>query len=200
MKSEPMRKKDASLLVGDDCHISLVKVPGMRMVYYIVRVGRVVLKLFFGKLSRDVFGPLQVVETVRAIVSRARQWNKKRSEAKLGLSGEEEQSIAANRAKVFALISATPLAASSSSSSSTSSSSSSSASSSTSSSSSSGKTKHVCKVCHGKKDERKEDGLTEWKEAKTLKCGGCSQVHYCSRECQKQDWKEHKLVCKSLPE
>ncbi len=29
----------------------------------------------------------------------------------------------------------------------------------------------------------------------TLKCSACSQVTYCSSECQKKDWKEHKRVC-----
>jgi hypothetical protein len=27
------------------------------------------------------------------------------------------------------------------------------------------------------------------------KCSGCSKVHYCSAECQKQDWKAHKPNC-----
>ena len=29
-------------------------------------------------------------------------------------------------------------------------------------------------------------------------CGGCKMRRYCSRECQKADWKTHKKVCKSL--
>lgn len=28
-----------------------------------------------------------------------------------------------------------------------------------------------------------------------LRCGKCRVIHYCSRECQKADWKEHKAVC-----
>ena len=28
------------------------------------------------------------------------------------------------------------------------------------------------------------------------KCGGCGYVRYCSRECQKKHWKEHKTYCK----
>lgn len=28
------------------------------------------------------------------------------------------------------------------------------------------------------------------------KCGACKNVSYCSRECQKFDWKEHKAVCR----
>ncbi|KAJ3068000.1 hypothetical protein HDU98_008814 [Podochytrium sp. JEL0797] len=27
------------------------------------------------------------------------------------------------------------------------------------------------------------------------RCGGCQRVRYCSRECQRADWKEHKKVC-----
>ena len=30
------------------------------------------------------------------------------------------------------------------------------------------------------------------------KCGNCKCVSYCSRECQKVDWKSHKLVCNQL--
>lgn len=29
-------------------------------------------------------------------------------------------------------------------------------------------------------------------------CSGCKAVRYCSRECQKQDWKEHKEICKAI--
>jgi hypothetical protein len=28
------------------------------------------------------------------------------------------------------------------------------------------------------------------------KCGCCKRSYYCSRECQVEDWKEHKLECK----
>ena len=38
------------------------------------------------------------------------------------------------------------------------------------------------------------------RDAGTLSCGACGRDHYCSRECQKQDWKEHKHFCaKELP-
>jgi hypothetical protein len=33
-------------------------------------------------------------------------------------------------------------------------------------------------------------------DRKLLFCGGCKKVEYCSRDCQKADWKEHKIVCK----
>ena len=29
-------------------------------------------------------------------------------------------------------------------------------------------------------------------------CSRCQLVSYCSRECQKKDWKTHKKVCKTL--
>jgi hypothetical protein len=29
-------------------------------------------------------------------------------------------------------------------------------------------------------------------------CSACKMARFCSKECQKQAWKEHKLVCKSL--
>lgn len=30
---------------------------------------------------------------------------------------------------------------------------------------------------------------------KLLTCGRCKSVHYCSKDCQKKDWKSHKAVC-----
>ena len=45
--------------------------------------------------------------------------------------------------------------------------------------------KYLCMNC----DKGKYDGL------KLSKCGGCKQVAYCSRECQKADWKNHKSSC-----
>lgn len=35
-------------------------------------------------------------------------------------------------------------------------------------------------------------------EGKMLKCAKCKNVMYCSRECQKKDWKAHKAHCGSL--
>ena len=32
---------------------------------------------------------------------------------------------------------------------------------------------------------------------KLLSCQGCSKAMYCSKECQKKDWKNHKSICQS---
>ncbi|KAI0885385.1 uncharacterized protein GGS22DRAFT_143058 [Annulohypoxylon maeteangense] len=32
----------------------------------------------------------------------------------------------------------------------------------------------------------------------SLRCSGCMKVRYCSKDCQKQDWKEHKSFCKHV--
>ena len=40
----------------------------------------------------------------------------------------------------------------------------------------------VCERCKGK-------------EHKMMVCGRCRKAHYCSRECQKKDWKQHKQSC-----
>jgi len=34
-------------------------------------------------------------------------------------------------------------------------------------------------------------------DKKNKKCSGCGFVHYCSKECQRSDWKKHKALCKS---
>lgn len=33
---------------------------------------------------------------------------------------------------------------------------------------------------------------------KLLRCGGCKTTYYCSAPCQKTDWKNHKLLCKTI--
>ncbi|PSR83543.1 hypothetical protein PHLCEN_2v5697 [Hermanssonia centrifuga] len=35
-------------------------------------------------------------------------------------------------------------------------------------------------------------------EGKALRCSACKNATYCGRECQKSDWKKHKIVCKKL--
>lgn len=42
----------------------------------------------------------------------------------------------------------------------------------------------ACRVCQKSTDQMK-------------KCGACKVTKYCSAECQKKDWKEHRLVCAS---
>jgi hypothetical protein len=32
----------------------------------------------------------------------------------------------------------------------------------------------------------------------TLRCSSCSNARYCSTDCQKRDWKQHKAVCRSF--
>ena len=29
-------------------------------------------------------------------------------------------------------------------------------------------------------------------------CGSCKKAYFCSVECQKKSWKNHKLVCKNI--
>ena len=59
---------------------------------------------------------------------------------------------------------------------------------------------NLCASC-GKKNQnsgkkKKKGSATK----KSLTCAGCSSVSYCSKECQKRDWKQggHKEVCKQL--
>jgi hypothetical protein len=45
-----------------------------------------------------------------------------------------------------------------------------------------------CQVC----EKGKAEGV------KLSFCNSCRSVSYCSRECQKADWKNHKSICKKL--
>jgi|688.fasta_scaffold40028_4 hypothetical protein len=39
--------------------------------------------------------------------------------------------------------------------------------------------------------------ISETNNSKMFKCSGCknNNISYCSKECQKQDWKNHKFIC-----
>ena len=51
----------------------------------------------------------------------------------------------------------------------------------------------ACDLC------KKEPGLcTDGKKCILLKCASCCSRYYCSRECQKLDWRYHKRMCKQL--
>jgi hypothetical protein len=56
---------------------------------------------------------------------------------------------------------------------------------------------NMCRGC-GKREIEK-DGDT-FRRIKMNKCSGCRQAHYCSKECQRKDWKEggHKQVCLAI--
>lgn len=49
--------------------------------------------------------------------------------------------------------------------------------------------KRECNYCH--KTEEKE---------KFKRCSRCKKVLYCSKECQKEDWKKHKIECEKIVE
>jgi hypothetical protein len=37
-------------------------------------------------------------------------------------------------------------------------------------------------------------------EPKMMSCSKCKFAHYCDADCQRADWKQHKLVCQSMRE
>ena len=47
----------------------------------------------------------------------------------------------------------------------------------------------LCKSC-----------LTEVDERSQCRCSGCKCVYYCSQQCQKTDWVEHKVLCTAIKE
>ena len=44
-------------------------------------------------------------------------------------------------------------------------------------------------------NDRSDPPCNRCRKVATKKCANCETVKYCSRECQRQDWKEHKKVC-----
>lgn len=42
----------------------------------------------------------------------------------------------------------------------------------------------------------KSCGLAECDKEGTQRCGGCKETFYCSKECQKTHWKQHKYDCR----
>ena len=49
-----------------------------------------------------------------------------------------------------------------------------------------GRNKYSCVTC---------GAITGKNTEKLLKCGRCKVVSYCSKECQREDWKDHKAFC-----
>ena len=49
----------------------------------------------------------------------------------------------------------------------------------------------LCMFCRKNEDELVKE------EKRLMRCGKCNRedVMYCSKECQKKDWKEHKKIC-----
>ncbi|MES1921737.1 hypothetical protein MHBO_003266 [Bonamia ostreae] len=48
-------------------------------------------------------------------------------------------------------------------------------------------------------DSKKSCDKCKKNTEKLKKCGACKKVEYCSRECQKSDWENHKKICSFSP-
>ena len=42
-------------------------------------------------------------------------------------------------------------------------------------------------------------GFCETSGVPLKRCSGCDDVYYCSASCQRNDWRDHKLICRNLP-
>ena len=49
-----------------------------------------------------------------------------------------------------------------------------------------------CQTCNRKEESQEKSGKLHLK-----KCGKCRKVYYCSKSCQKKDWRAHKVDCQS---
>ena len=57
--------------------------------------------------------------------------------------------------------------------------------------------KSITQVCFCCNDQCKLPGR-KVERSKSLRCARCLSVTYCSRDCQKSDWRRHKMVCKEI--
>eukprot|EP01084_Bolivina_argentea_P137244 241713_1 len=51
---------------------------------------------------------------------------------------------------------------------------------------------------HAKRDKTSKFDKSVRINSTWYKCSGCKLVYYCSRKCQKRDWKHHKTVCEKM--
>ncbi|KAK7032218.1 hypothetical protein VNI00_013392 [Paramarasmius palmivorus] len=58
----------------------------------------------------------------------------------------------------------------------------------------------IVEVCDGENCGEEDDDLSddESEDGRCMKCYGCVQTSYCTRYCQKVDWKRHRLKCKDI--
>ena len=54
--------------------------------------------------------------------------------------------------------------------------------------------------CTSRKEGKQVNFIDPRDRSDLHKCTGCRQTYYCSKQCQKQDWKRHKPQCKLLKE
>jgi len=47
-------------------------------------------------------------------------------------------------------------------------------------------------------DQCAKCGKEQYLVGRLKKCTVCQKTYYCSRECQKSDWKRHKKICRTL--
>ena len=62
-----------------------------------------------------------------------------------------------------------------------------------------------CKCLEGMHRKKHRTGICDWCHARRrtktlLLCSGCTQMQYCSAECQRSDWPRHKELCEAVRE